>query len=129
MGHSHHPNTTVLAVVFALAPILASLTLGATSWLAARGRIQRNQWVGIRTPSTMRSDRAWIAGHRASLRVAPLYILVTLATCIALYIAVNHAPSFKVVTIIGLSGFAATIVLAVLTAYLASKAARSVDGQ
>jgi uncharacterized membrane protein len=34
--------------------------------LAAMGRLPRNILVGIRIPSTMRSDESWRAGHRAA---------------------------------------------------------------
>ena len=34
--------------------------------MAARGKLPRNLLVGIRIPSTMRSDDAWRAGHRAA---------------------------------------------------------------
>jgi hypothetical protein len=45
--------------------------------LAANGRLKRNQWVGIRTAHTMRNDQAWIAGHRAALRLAQLFVCGT----------------------------------------------------
>jgi uncharacterized membrane protein len=38
-------------------------------WLAGRmatGRLRRNMWAGIRTPSTMKSDEAWNAAHEAA---------------------------------------------------------------
>lgn len=34
---------------------------------AASGRLARNGWAGIRIGSTMASDEAWLAGHRAAL--------------------------------------------------------------
>jgi len=34
--------------------------------LAATGRLPRNVVAGIRIPSTLRSDEAWDAGHRAA---------------------------------------------------------------
>ena len=39
-----------------------------TGVLAARGRLPRNPIAGIRIPSTLRSDDAWRAGHRAAAR-------------------------------------------------------------
>jgi hypothetical protein len=50
--------------------IVLAVAIIAVNWWAASGRLQRNQWVGIRIPSTMRSDQAWVAGHRAALRCA-----------------------------------------------------------
>ncbi|MGA8296077.1 MAG: SdpI family protein [Acidimicrobiales bacterium] len=34
--------------------------------MASEGRLPRNPFVGIRIPSTMRSDAAWFAGHSAA---------------------------------------------------------------
>jgi uncharacterized membrane protein len=34
--------------------------------MAATGRLPRNIFAGIRIPSTLRSDEAWRAGHRAA---------------------------------------------------------------
>lgn len=33
---------------------------------AATGRLRRNQFAGIRTPSTLASDEAWLAAHRVA---------------------------------------------------------------
>lgn len=34
--------------------------------MAAAGLLPRNAFAGIRMPSTMRSEEAWLAGHRAA---------------------------------------------------------------
>lgn len=44
-------------------PGLILVALGRT---AGAGRLQRNAFAGIRIPSTMRSDEAWVVGHRAA---------------------------------------------------------------
>ncbi|RJQ68850.1 SdpI family protein [Pseudonocardiaceae bacterium YIM PH 21723] len=55
-------------VVSLIAVLLVLISLG-LCWLFAAlgaGRIKRNHFVGIRIPSTLRSDAAWYAGHRAA---------------------------------------------------------------
>ncbi len=50
------------AAVIALVMLLAAVLTQA----AAAGKITRNGLWGIRIPSTMASDAAWLAGHRAA---------------------------------------------------------------
>jgi hypothetical protein len=45
---------------------LAGAIVVAVGRMAAMGRLPRNVLVGIRIPSTMRSDEAWRAGHLAA---------------------------------------------------------------
>ena len=66
------PQRVAVAVFMAVTFAFLAFVLIAVDWAAASGRLARNQWVGIRIPSTMRSDRAWVAGHRAALRLMPL---------------------------------------------------------
>jgi len=44
----------------------AMLLVVVVTQLAASGRISRNGFIGIRIPSTMTSDAAWTAGHKAA---------------------------------------------------------------
>lgn len=56
----------------AVDPLVAGCVLAAGGVVVAmvgrrgqQGRLSRQHWAGIRTPSTMRSDEAWSAAHRA----------------------------------------------------------------
>ncbi len=44
----------------------SGVTLITLGLMAATGRLPRNLFAGIRIPSTLRSDEAWRAGHRAA---------------------------------------------------------------
>jgi uncharacterized membrane protein len=50
-----------LAVLLGLAIILAAI--GVLGWL---GHLPLNGWAGIRLPSTMSSERAWLSAHRVA---------------------------------------------------------------
>jgi SdpI/YfhL protein family len=119
----------VTAALPAVALIIICVVFIALSSRAANGRLPRNQWAGIRTPSTMRSEQAWMAGHRAALRLTPLYLLVTAIACAALVWAALYASTTAVVMIIGLGGFAALIALLLYTGIIAGKAAKSAGDQ
>jgi uncharacterized membrane protein len=45
--------------------IAGGLVVMLIAWLGKIGKLPRNHFAGIRLPSTMRSDRAWAAAHRA----------------------------------------------------------------
>lgn len=110
---------TFLAITFALLAFL----LVAIDWAGASGRLRRNQWVGIRIPSTMRSDRAWVAGHQAALRLMPLHLL----TGVGLLLAVLSAQTVEAVHLIGIGGAAVFVVVAVITAVVAGRAAKAAE--
>jgi hypothetical protein len=55
--------------------------------MAATGRLPRNMFAGIRLPSTLRSDEAWDAGHRAAASA------MTIAGCGPVLAAVVAAAS------------------------------------
>lgn len=52
----------VLTIILPLGILLVAIV----SQLGSTGRLGRNSLLGIRSPSTMTSDEAWRAGHRAA---------------------------------------------------------------
>lgn len=52
--------------------------------LAARGTLRRNRIAGIRVPSTLASDPAWCAGHRAGRSAAVVLTGMTVAAAVVL---------------------------------------------
>jgi uncharacterized membrane protein len=57
---------TVGVILIGLLATAASLALVAVGRLSTAGRLRPNPWAGIRLPSTMASDAAWYAAHRAA---------------------------------------------------------------
>lgn len=93
----------------------------------SNGALARNQWVGIRTPSTMRSDRAWIAGHGAAHRLTPLYAMWAAAAGAVLLFAMLHTWSIDAVMLTSIAASAVFVIVAVCTAVVAGRAAKAAD--
>lgn len=119
----------VLAVMFAVTYVgLTALMVGVTT-RAASGRLARNQWVGIRTPSTMGSDQAWVAGHRAATRSTPLLVINTVGACALLGVGILRRWPASGMLLVGVFFFATFTVISVSTAVFASRAATLVEGE
>lgn len=108
MGFERLSSLVVGLIMAAAAVAVCILTMWVT-WNAARGKLNRNQWTGIRTPATMRSDAAWVTGHRAAARSAPAYISLALGICALTVWALLQGWTFGVL-LIGIS--ALVVVLA-----------------
>lgn len=119
-------ETLVTVGVWAFMPVLVTGVMIVVSARAADGRIARNQWVGIRTRSTMRTDEGWAAGHRAALRLWPLYVVTTLVIWVALGVATVSATN-NVVHLMGFIVFAAILALVFYSAVVANKAAKAAE--
>ena len=117
------PQRMAVAVFMAVTFAFLAFVLIAVDWAAASGRLRRNQWVGIRIPSTMRSDQAWVAGHRAALRLMPLHLL----TGITLLVAVLCAPTVGSVHLVGIGGAGVFLLVALFTGVIAGRAAKAVN--
>lgn len=94
--------------------------------LAAQGKLPRNPYRGVRTPSTQRTELAWVAGNRAAVRFAPLFLLLDAATCAALIAAALRGWRL-VVVFVGSGGFVAFVALSIWTAVVASRAATAAE--
>lgn len=62
--------------------LLAAVVTTALAVLTATGTVGRNRFVGVRMPTTMRSDDAWRRAHRAALVPTVIAGAVTSATCV-----------------------------------------------
>jgi hypothetical protein len=113
----------LVASFMAITFVFLAILLVVVDWAAASGRLRRNRWAGIRIPSTMRSDQAWVAGHSAALRLMPLHLL----TGVALFIAVLFAPGVEGARVVGLVGAAVFLVVAAITGFVAHRAAKAVE--
>ena len=115
-----------MAGCFGITLAAISVMMNVNWWRAARGRLARNPYLGVRTPSTLRSEQSWVAGNRAAVRLAPLYLLFNAATWAAL-VAVALRGWRLVVIFAGSGGLVALIALSICTAVIASRAARAAD--
>lgn len=125
MGSDRLPSLVVGLIMTTAAVAVCILTMWVI-WTAARGKLKRNQWTGIRTPATMRSDTAWIAGHRAASRSAPAYISLSLGICALMVWALLRGWTFGVL-LIGISALVVVLAVVIATAIVASRAANDVD--
>jgi hypothetical protein len=113
----------VLATFIAITFAFLTALLIAIDWAAAKGRLRRNQFVGIRTPSTMRSDRAWVAGHHAALRLTPVHLV----TGVTLLIGVFSARTLAGLNLVGVCGATVFVAVALFTAVVAGRAAKAAE--
>lgn len=113
----------LVAAFFVATQALVSVTLIRNWSRAAAGRLQRNPYFGIRTPSTLRSEQAWMAGNRAALRLVPLYLLTDGATAVTLF-AAAASESALTVGLIGILWFVVFFALIIYSAVFGGRAAR-----
>jgi hypothetical protein len=119
----------VQAGVLSFVSILTTVLLVVLARRAVNGRLARNQWAGIRTAATLRSDVGWVAGHRAALRLTPLFLGANVVTCGALFAAASTGSTPGVIRLLGIGVVVEIIILVVYSAYVASKAANAAEAK
>lgn len=113
-------------MVLAVTCLGISAILAVIGWAGASGRLRRNAFAGIRLDSTMSSDVAWQAGHRAAARW--FYIAAVVAFLCGLGgVVAALAGRSDATTVLGWVGLGAALGLmapAVVTAERAARATR-----
>jgi SdpI/YfhL protein family len=109
--------------------ILAAMSvLAVANWRRAAGDgLERNAYLGIRTPSTMHNEQSWIAGNSAATHTAPLYLLFNAATSAGFFAAAWHGWRL-VVAFLGGAGLFAFIGLLIYSAVIATRAGMAAGG-
>ena len=57
------------------------------------GRLKRNRWVGIRVPSTLKSDAAWIDGHHAAMMASTGFMIGAVLAGVAALVQLGDPAS------------------------------------
>jgi uncharacterized membrane protein len=110
----------VLLIVLPLAVLLAAVI----SQLGGNGRLPRNGFLGLRIPSTMSSDEAWQAGHRAAVVPAWIgFVVIAVVAMLSMFLFVSTGTAAVGVIVVG----AIFVVTFVWLAVAASRAARTVE--
>ena len=109
------------AIGMGLLLIAAGALLALVAYRSRRGTLTRNWIVGIRTPTTLASDEAWDAAHRAGARPLSIGAWGTVAAGILLLFRPSNGIGLAVITA-GLVWLLAWIFRA---AYLGTRAARN----
>jgi hypothetical protein len=115
LGTDPRPGSpTLVAVPLSLRLVLGSLlvlagvALLAVAVLAARGRLRRNAWVGVRTATTLRSQQSFAVGNSAAAVPAGAAGAVAVAGGAVLLAGPGGALGWVVlaVTVVGMLGLA-----------------------
>ncbi|PTR22886.1 SdpI/YhfL family protein [Rhodococcus sp. OK519] len=80
-----------LQIALCLTFVIAGVTIAWTSWAAANGRLRRNPYLGIRTPTVMFSDETWATAHRASRAWTGIGGAASVVTGLAVLVPMSEA--------------------------------------
>jgi len=115
--------------------VLIGLTLvgsGIVLWVVAErtadGRVDLNRYAGIRTRTTLNSEEAWVAGHRAAKRGTQVAATLIGLTGIGLVANARNPDLAKVLIIVGSALWCGALIKATIASTRAAKAASSASG-
>lgn len=105
-------------------PLVMLVILGVACG-ATVGRIPRNHFIGIRLRSTLASDTAWRAGHRAAVRPAVISLALTLIADVAVVLLTARGFS---VTVLPMLPVIPVLLCGVWIVIVSARAARKTSG-
>lgn len=83
------------AWVLCLCVFIEWLAFGSVCYFGAKSALKRNPNAGIRLPSTMASDEAWLAAHRAAMWHVKVMGVSVLSLAVVIMFQVSANPSFS----------------------------------
>lgn len=108
--------------LFTAACLLAgAVVVAVVTRRAAEGRLARNHWAGIRLPSTMRSDAAWTAGHRAAVAYTDIAAAGGAAGAVVT-LAADHDGTYTIAVLGGAGWLTLWLIVGARRAVLAARA-------
>ncbi|MDH6675820.1 putative membrane protein [Rhodococcus sp. LBL1] len=111
-----------LRVALCLTFTIAGAVIVWTARAAASGRLGRNPYVGVRTPSTMASDTTWIAAHRASRPLTEIGGWLAIVAGLGALVPMDES----MLTAVGIAGAGCLVGFALAGAWFGVRAARAV---
>lgn len=114
------PMPLATAIGLGLLLIAAGAILGVVAYRSHRGTLPRNWIVGIRTTTTLASDEAWNAAHRAGARALSVGAWGALLTGAVLLLRPSNGLGLAVMA----AGLVWLLGWVVRAAYLGTRAAR-----
>ncbi len=110
-----------------MAVLVVAMAVAVGVWLitraAARGYLGANGAIGIRTTATQRSEEAWVAGHRAALplvRAAGLVVALAGLTALVVLDAGRDASRYETTGLVLLVSEMVVVVVAAVVAHRAA---------
>lgn len=82
----------VMAIIGFLLLLVDWAAFSVVCIIGSRPAARRNSWSGIRIPSLMESDDAWIAGHKAALYHVRMGSIALLPPAVIAMLFVGQAP-------------------------------------
>ena len=112
--------------IFFNGPAFLGLTMILIGVGSVRGRLRFGHWAGVRLPSTLKSETAWLAGHRAA---GPWLIVGGLVGIVGgNYVSGNYARRYGAWTSVVVLAEALSVIVAMLLARRAARLADPPDG-